>query len=122
MIETVELTVDSFVKAFGRAPSEKEIGMMMNIKATQQEKQINTGRDGNTMQRSKISQMNTMGRGGRKRSKKVKVSAKAFTINKMLTKYSLLPEDIAAILGDDLTTVNNCIARFRLPREECIVG
>ena len=66
--------------------------------------------------------MNTMGRGGRKRSKKVKVSAKGFTINKMLTKYSLLPEDIADILGDDLTTVNNCIARFRLPREECIVG
>lgn len=122
MIENVELTFESFHKAFGRAPSEKEIGMMMNIKATQQEKQIKTGRDGKTMERSRISQMNTMGRGGRKKSNKVKVTPRAFMINKMMMKYSLSPEDIADILQDDLKVITNCISRFRLPREGCVVG
>ena len=30
--------------------------------------------------------------------------------------------DIADILQDDLKVITNCISRFRLPREGCVVG
>jgi uncharacterized protein YpmB len=121
-VVNVEITLDNFKRAFGRAPSQEEIAMMMKLKALKQEKQINTGNTGNVMERSKKCQDIALARGREKKKQKtqVKISPQAMKVNKMLN-YGLSEEQIADVLDKTVLAIRNCMYRYRLPRESVVL-
>lgn len=111
----VEITLDNFQRAFGRAPTEDEQAMMMRLKALRQEKQINTSNTGNLMERSKKSQEIAKQRSTAKLSGHVRCTPRGIQINKMLN-YGLNREQIMDVLKLTDEQVDNTMERFRLPR------
>ena len=106
---------DSFVKLYGRAPTEDEIVKMMKLKA-EMEKKVNPH-----MQRPHINTITAYTHGKRggapKTGRKNKLTEPAKIVNRMIKK-GMTMRDIGAILGKSHQAVSEMKRRYGLPRED----
>ena len=114
----VEISLDNFVRAFGHPPNEKELALMMRLKAQQQEKQKKSAAE--EERQWKLSETSKEVAREAQENKPLKdsigVSPRAMMVNKMLH-YGLEVNQIADVLGVCHVTVLNVMQRFKLPRE-----
>ena len=106
---------DSFIKMYGRAPTEDEIVKMMKLKA-EMEKKVNPH-----MQRPHINTITAHTHGKRggapKTGRKNKLTEPAKIVNRMIKK-GMTMRDIGAILGKSHQAVSEMKRRYGLPRED----
>ena len=113
--------VDAFTKAFGRAPTEKEVGDMMRLKVEQDKRRMEQKKQAVAAD-VKLPTPKIYTKPRKPRTKKVeqvypnKMSARAHMINRMLI-IQVMPDDIAFGLGMSQAFVNAEIDKWKLPRE-----
>ena len=106
---------DSFIKMYGRAPTEDEIVKMMKLKA-EMEKKVNPH-----MRKPHVDTMTAqkLGKSGGapKTGRKCKLTEPAKVVNRMI-KRGMTMRDIGAILGKSHQAVSEMKRRYGLPRED----
>ena len=107
--------VDSFIKMYGRAPTEDEIVKMMKLKA-EMERKVNPNMRKPHVDTTTAQEIGRAG-GAPKTGRKNKLTEPAKVVNRMI-KRGMNMRDIGAILGKSHQAVSEMKRRYGLPRED----
>ena len=113
--------VDTFTRLYGRAPSEKEIGAMMKLKADQEAyKNAKLRPTTDVMQTSKISkERSKISAAKRSLKERIEISKRGWAINCLLN-AGVGKETIADALCITVGNVEYNMERYKLPRKNVI--
>tara|TARA_R110000764_G_scaffold219528_1_gene307234 strand:- start:384 stop:761 length:378 start_codon:yes stop_codon:yes gene_type:complete len=120
-LNNVEITLDSFIRAHGRKPTEAEASALMRLKA-KQEKRFGGKETYSKFDRGRISQEKAISANKRKQKELdyIVVNKQTITINRLLV-MNLNNIQIAYALHLSLPTVERVVDKYDLPRDKLIL-
>ncbi len=120
-LSNVEITLDSFIRAHGRKPTEAEASALMRLKA-KQEKRYGGEETHSKFDRGRISQQKAIAANKRKQKELdyIVVNKQTITINRLLV-MNLNNIQIAYALHLSLPTVERVVDKYDLPRDKLIL-
>ncbi len=120
-LSNVEISLDSFMRAHGRKPTEAEAAALMRLKA-KQEKRYGGEETHSKFDRGRISQQKAIAANKRKQKELdyIVVNKQTITINRLLV-MNLNNIQIAYALHLSLPTVERVVDKYDLPRDKLIL-